>query len=329
MKSIAISIICKNEIQHVERIIEETRRADHIYILDTGSTDGTFEKLKENIYKKNLSDIFTLQQKHFSTYDFSLFRNEAKKMISEEHDYIFYLDMDESIGLDWRKILAEYLDENSAKIIILRLELPEGYITKLPRIFINKPGFWERPLHENFEFENSNYRIQAPLLAENFIVRHFKSNSYEKNKKYSEIIINNLNSDPENFLYFFFENIYAIEKNYDKYLHLYYEKKNFISNHLNFNQQHLLCRYAIVSRLKLRLQIDSDLFFFFSKVKNKSVFFNMSVYYFLHGDIEKAKESFRVFEQIVESSEIKFISYLPNAYTDFEINEHRRKLNEL
>ena len=45
MKSIAISIICKNEIQHVERIIEETRRADHIYILDTGSTDGTFEKV--------------------------------------------------------------------------------------------------------------------------------------------------------------------------------------------------------------------------------------------------------------------------------------------
>lgn len=329
MKSIAISIICKNEIQHVERIIEEARHADHIYILDTGSTDGTFEKLKKTVFERCLSDTFTIKQKYFATCDFSLFRNEAKRMISEKHDYILYLDMDESTGLDWRKKLDIYLDEMPTKITVLRLELPEGYITKLPRIFINKPGLWQRPLHENFEFENSNYRNQEPLLAENFMIQHFKSNNHEKNNKYNEIIINNLEDDPQNFMYFYFENIYAFEKNYDKYLHLYYAQKNFISNHLNFNQQHLLCRYAIVSRLKLRLPIDSDLFFFFNKVKNKSVFFNMSVYYFLHGDIEKAKESFREFEQIVESSAIKFISYLPNAYTDCEINEHRRKLNEL
>lgn len=45
MYKICIYAICKNEIQFVDRWLESMEEADYIVVLDTGSTDGTYEKL--------------------------------------------------------------------------------------------------------------------------------------------------------------------------------------------------------------------------------------------------------------------------------------------
>ena len=44
-KKIAIYAICKNEIKFVDQWIKSMIEADYICVLDTGSTDGTYEKL--------------------------------------------------------------------------------------------------------------------------------------------------------------------------------------------------------------------------------------------------------------------------------------------
>ena len=48
---IAIYSICKNEKENIQRYIKTTQLADEVVVLDTGSTDGSFELLKQSDIK--------------------------------------------------------------------------------------------------------------------------------------------------------------------------------------------------------------------------------------------------------------------------------------
>ena len=45
---ICIYAICKDEIKFVDKWLNSMSEADYIVVLDTGSTDGTYEKLKSD-----------------------------------------------------------------------------------------------------------------------------------------------------------------------------------------------------------------------------------------------------------------------------------------
>jgi hypothetical protein len=45
-QKICVYAICKNELKFVEQWLENMSEADYIVVLDTGSSDGTFEKLQ-------------------------------------------------------------------------------------------------------------------------------------------------------------------------------------------------------------------------------------------------------------------------------------------
>ena len=44
---IAVSSIIKNEMKFIKKYLERNKDADYICLLDTGSTDGTWEYLQE------------------------------------------------------------------------------------------------------------------------------------------------------------------------------------------------------------------------------------------------------------------------------------------
>ena len=44
---IAVYTICKNEVTNVDKWINSMMEADYLCVLDTGSTDGTWERLVE------------------------------------------------------------------------------------------------------------------------------------------------------------------------------------------------------------------------------------------------------------------------------------------
>ena len=44
---ICVYTICKNEIKFIDRWFNSVKEADYICVLDTGSTDGSFEKLQK------------------------------------------------------------------------------------------------------------------------------------------------------------------------------------------------------------------------------------------------------------------------------------------
>lgn len=45
MKKICVYAICKNEKSNIEKWLTSMNEADYIVVLDTGSTDGTYEML--------------------------------------------------------------------------------------------------------------------------------------------------------------------------------------------------------------------------------------------------------------------------------------------
>ena len=56
MKNIIVVSICKDELSNIDRFINNIIQADKVYILDTGSTDGTYEKLLE-LQKQYMNSI--------------------------------------------------------------------------------------------------------------------------------------------------------------------------------------------------------------------------------------------------------------------------------
>ena len=86
--------ICKNEKENLLRFLNSFDEADYVCILDTGSTDGTWELLQEESKKrKNL----IIGQKEIKPWRFDAARNESMKLIPKETTMFFMADLDEVI----------------------------------------------------------------------------------------------------------------------------------------------------------------------------------------------------------------------------------------
>lgn len=79
--------IAKNEILHCERWANATKDSDYRVVLDTGSTDGTQDKLREL--------GVTVYQAHFEPFRFDMARNASLALLPQDADVCLFLDMDE------------------------------------------------------------------------------------------------------------------------------------------------------------------------------------------------------------------------------------------
>ena len=87
MAKIATYTIAKNEIIHCERWAKATKGSDYRIVVDTGSTDGTQEKLREL--------GVTVYQVRIQPFRFDVARNIALGLVPEDADVCLILDMDE------------------------------------------------------------------------------------------------------------------------------------------------------------------------------------------------------------------------------------------
>jgi len=84
---IAVYAIALNEILHVERWAKATEGADYRIVADTGSTDGTQEKLRE--MGVIVHDI------RVRPWRFDMARNASLSLVPEDADICLFLDLDE------------------------------------------------------------------------------------------------------------------------------------------------------------------------------------------------------------------------------------------
>jgi glycosyltransferase involved in cell wall biosynthesis len=198
---LSVVTICKNEKMHVHQWFESVKDADSIFILDTGSEDGTYEELC-SISRQHPN--MTVVRRAFENVDFSLFRNEALKEANQlfSFDYFINFDMVFHPCQNWKSILVDTIvsEKFPPKIAIKRIEHLTNGVTILERIFRNSPGQWINLVHEHFQlFDNENSVVKCLDL----VVDHFSEVTVNKEATYESLIKTMINDYGEiNFCYF-------------------------------------------------------------------------------------------------------------------------------
>ena len=87
---IAAYTICLNEMKHIDRWLEATSDADLRVIVDTGSQDGTWERLQQKA-----NDTLQVHQIKVEPFRFDDARNAALALVPQDIDVCVSVDMDE------------------------------------------------------------------------------------------------------------------------------------------------------------------------------------------------------------------------------------------
>lgn len=91
---LTVYAICKNELDNVEKWINSFGEADYVCVLDTGSTDGTWELLQA--LQKTHKNLIISQQ-IVTPWRYDKARNLSMELIPKDTDIFFMADLDEVI----------------------------------------------------------------------------------------------------------------------------------------------------------------------------------------------------------------------------------------
>ena len=144
-KKICIYTIAKNEIKFVDRWVESAKEADYMCVLDTGSTDGTVERLKELGVK--------VEQKKYKNFRFDKARNDSLELIPDDAEICVSVDMDEFFEKGWAQILKDNWADNVGRARYrytwnFNPDGSEGIVFMADKVHKNKYYEWVNPVHE-------------------------------------------------------------------------------------------------------------------------------------------------------------------------------------
>lgn len=166
MNKICVYAIAKNEIKFINRWYNSVKEADYICVLDTGSTDGTYEKLK------NLNII--TKQKNYKNFRFDVARNESMKLIPEDTTICVCVDLDEIFNPGWSKTLKENWTQSTSRARYrytwnFNPDGSEGIVFMLDKIHKFGEFKWTHPVHEVLTpLTNNNYKtLDLPQIQLN------------------------------------------------------------------------------------------------------------------------------------------------------------------
>lgn len=276
---ICLTAILGNDHKWVEGFSSVIDQFDHSFVLDTGSKDGSWKKLKE-LAQKNPK--LKIKRKRFWRRDFSLFRNSClnfSRLTQDQTRRRLYvvIDFDERVEhFDKKELLSEvfFSSKRGARFEVERKEW-HGAVTHIPRVFFDSPGLWDGPIHETFWYKNDqlNYlnRIQSLKLS------HEKSESKDlkiKGKRDFKILRKCVKANPKRYLYFIFESLNKMG-DHKKVISEYDANKDFIKNHISLHFQLLIHKYVIMAYSDSNREPPLELVEFMKQFPFQSVYFQL------------------------------------------------------
>ena len=100
---IAVYAICRDELPRLERWLSCASEADYVRVLDTGSTDGTWEALRA--YAAGHPALRCERDDGIVPFRFDEARNKSLAMVPDDADVCVCLDIDEWMPPGWRAAL--------------------------------------------------------------------------------------------------------------------------------------------------------------------------------------------------------------------------------
>lgn len=182
--------ICKNEIKHVETWIKGLiKETDYICVLDTGSTDGTYEALLKFSEKE---PKIIVAQKKIEPWRFDDARNEAKKLIPDCVNVAMTVDLDEVYRPGFREAIEEDFKAGYNLISGYKLTYKNNQLIadmgeelSLPIISDIKNWKWVYPVHEYPQYYDET---KVKETVDFRIVCEHRPDETKSRKQYAEIL---------------------------------------------------------------------------------------------------------------------------------------------
>lgn len=153
---IGIYAICKNEGAHISRWLEAHKSADKIVIVDTGSTDNSFNTLKS--FETMLPNL-VVEQHIFEEFRFDTAKNYAMSKLKEftntDDMWLFgCLDLDEFLCDGGITLLKDLWNGTSDKVKINATTIDSGFNCVSENKFHKRADYvrWINPVHETLIF---------------------------------------------------------------------------------------------------------------------------------------------------------------------------------
>jgi len=171
-------VITYNEMIHIEELIASLSFADELIVVDSFSTDGTFEKLSA------LNHVNVVQHKFES---FAEQKNYALSLAN--HDWVLFIDADERISEEFKKEVHEKINALHNPIAAY-YSLFQYHFGQTP---IKYSGFQTAKSHRLFKVSKCSYdttkKVHENLIVDgesgllNNRIKHFSFRNYEHYKE--------------------------------------------------------------------------------------------------------------------------------------------------
>ena len=194
---IAVYAITKNEEKFVDKWVENMREADYICVLDTGSTDSTYEKLsKYNVI---------LEQKVINPWRFDVARNESMKLVPEDADICVCIDLDELFEPGWADALRNHWTPATEKAKYLYTWNHDQYGKPKTQIWYEKihdnsgNWYWDMPVHEALTHRHTTAPETIFLPEDTFHLHHYPDLTKSRGQ-YLHLMKMSIDEDPNSYM---------------------------------------------------------------------------------------------------------------------------------
>lgn len=218
MKTAAYTI-CLNEIKRIDRWLEYTKDFDYRVILDTGSTDGTFELLKK------IPGII-LSQQRIEPFKFDVHRNLNLNMIPKDVDWCLSPDIDEWFSINVLEEMERTIKENPdvTNISTTRLDIYSKKVfvgppyeiptNKIHRRFLYE---WRSPIYEHLWYIGPGKEVE--IYNDKIFLVHDQDTSKPREKHYGILLIDRYKENPKDqWNNWFLLNHYYRERDLERYI---------------------------------------------------------------------------------------------------------------
>lgn len=177
---IAVYTICKDELPNVDKWMNSMMEGDYLCVLDTGSTDGTWEKLKE--WQSKYPGKVIISQAEIKPWRFDVARNANMKMIPKDADFCVSTDLDEILNPGWGEKFREAWAKGNKHRMWYKYAWSHNQDGTPARVFWydkchDNTGnwIWRYPVHETLTWiGDSNYDGTSGTTVSNDIwLEHF------------------------------------------------------------------------------------------------------------------------------------------------------------